>query len=113
MDKKQKMHVGYRSHSDLRALDAHLDTQSFTYPGWKSDLKQAEDYHIDYPILFVGKLAIMEKKQKMHVGDRSHSDLRALDAHLNTQSFTYPGWKDDVKQAEDSHSCLKRPRQTK
>jgi hypothetical protein len=57
-------------------LDKHLDNQSFTYPGWQNDAKDAEDKHIMFPILFAGKLAAMKKEQKMHVGDRSHSDLR-------------------------------------
>ena len=31
----------------------------------------------------------MIKKQKVHVGDRSHLQLRSLDA----QGFSYPGWQ--------------------
>jgi hypothetical protein len=98
MKKKQTIHHGDRSHSQLRALDA----ATFTYTDWREDFKEAEKYHIHNPSLFDNRLSTMKNKQKLHEGDRSHPQLKALDA----VNFTYPGWRKDFKEAEKYHILL-------
>eukprot|EP00961_Rhodomonas_salina_P063623 855141-Rhodomonas_salina.1 len=86
-----------RSHPQLRALDA-LVSSGLTYPGWEADVKKAEEYHVKRSG-FDGFLTGMKNHQAMHAGDRSHPQLRALDA-LTASGLTYPGWEADVKKAE-------------
>jgi hypothetical protein len=101
--KKQEMHSGDRSHANLRALDALVASGVFTYAGWQDDVKSAEMYHCEFPILVDRKMQAMRKKQEMHSGDRSDANLRALDALVASGVFTYTGWQDDVKSAEIYH----------
>ena len=60
----------------------------------RQDVAKAERYHTEFPTLVNGHLTAMRKKQTMHGGDRSHTQLRALDALVPTLS--YPGWQQDV-----------------
>jgi len=90
-----------RSHEQLRALDA-LVALGLSYPGWEADVEEAERYHVECPSLFDQFLAQMTKRQSMQQGDRSHEQLRALDA-LVASGLTYPGWEADVKEAETNH----------
>jgi hypothetical protein len=101
--KKLEMHSGDRSHANLRALDALVASGVFTYAGWQDDVKSAEMYHCEFPILVDRKMQAMRKKQEMHSGDRSDANLRALDALVASGVFTYTGWQDDVKSAEMYH----------
>jgi uncharacterized protein YgfB (UPF0149 family) len=59
-------------------------------------------YHCDIPVLVDGKMQEMRTKQKMHSGDRSDANLRALDALL-ASGLTYAGWQNDVKEVEKHH----------
>jgi len=65
-------------------------------------VKEAETTHVNYPTSFDRFLAEMQKKQALQQGDRSHEQLRALDA-LVASGLTYPGWEADVKEAETTH----------
>jgi len=95
MRKKQEMHNGNRSHPNLQALDAlHL-----TYPGWQNDRAKAEWTHCEYPLLFASDLERMEHKKQLHDGNRTHANIRALDA----LQLTYPGWQLDKERAEKAH----------
>ena len=60
-------------------------------------------YHCEFPSLVDGKVHEMRKKQEMYSGDRSHANLRALDALVALGAFTYAGWRDDVNDAERCH----------
>ena len=99
--KRQKMHTGVRSHEQLRALDA-LISSGLTYDGWQDDVGEAEHKHVKWPVLFEGFLTGMCNKQKMHAGDRSDVQLRALDA-LKATGLSYDGWQADVHEAEEKH----------
>merc|ERR1711862_611849 len=52
---KQKIFVGDRNHARLKALDDLI----LTYPGWEKDKTKAEEFHVRFPELFVGKLTGM------------------------------------------------------
>lgn len=95
MRSKQKVHDGGRNHSNPCSLDAVV----WTYPGWEKDKADAEHTHYNWPILVPDKLESMQKKQRVHDGDRSHPNLVALDAI----EWTYPGWHEDKANAEDKH----------
>ena len=53
---------------------------------------------MQWPVLFGDFLDGMRRKQKMHTGDRSNEQLRALDA-LISSGLTYDGWQADVREA--------------
>lgn len=93
---KQNIFDGNRTHPRL----VTLDSLRLHYPGWKNDCDKAQEYHVCFPELFEGKISGMIEKQKMHDGDRSHSNLVALDA----LKLTYPGHEEDVREAEDIHT---------
>jgi hypothetical protein len=90
-----------RSDANLRALDALVASGVLTYAGWRVDVKDAEMCHCKLPNLD-RKLQAMRTKQKMHSGDRSHANLRDLDALL-ASGLTYAGWQNDVKEVEECH----------
>lgn len=96
MEKKQKLHVGDCSHPAL----VSLDRLRLTCPGWQTDKADAERTHTRWPCLFDDSLSVMRKRQKIHIGDRSHPQLVALDA----TEWTYPGWQADKTEAENSHT---------
>eukprot|EP00961_Rhodomonas_salina_P203259 2742579-Rhodomonas_salina.1 len=98
--KKQGMQAD-RSHAQLRALD-ELVASGLSYAGWQADLKEAESYHVQYSASFDRLFGEMKKKLSMQIGDRSHEQLRALDA-LVACGLTYAGWQADVKEAETNH----------
>jgi hypothetical protein len=94
------IHAGDRSQSQLRALDA----VTFNYEGWREDFKNDENFHIhQQQASFDSILSRMKKKQKLHDGDRFHSQLRALDG----VTFNYEGWQEDFKKAEQ-HLIMKQ-----
>jgi hypothetical protein len=96
--------MAYAAASELRALDAldRLVATGLTYPGWQADVRKAEEYHVEYPNLMDGHMLGMRHHQALHTGDRTHSQLRALDA-LIASGLTYPGWEADVGKAEEVH----------
>ena len=99
VDQKPKPNVTMtargRAHPNLKELDA----VTWSYNNWKTDTKEAENYHFNAPSKFPDKLAAMKRKQKIHNGDRSHANLAALDA----VAWTYYGWQGDKTIAEDFH----------
>jgi hypothetical protein len=102
MREKQALHVGDRSHPQLQALD-NLKRAGLTYAGWEADACKAEDYHVrNRTTLFDYEVEKMRKMQALHVGDRSHPQLQALDS-LKIAGLTYDGWEADARKAEDYH----------
>jgi hypothetical protein len=99
--KKQQIHMGDRSHPQLQVLD-NLIRVGLTYIGWRFDVREAEEKHVKYPSLFDGHVEGMRKKQALHMGDRSHPQLQALDS-MKRSGLTYEGWESDVRMAEDYH----------
>lgn len=99
MQNKQNSLLGDRSHPDLVKLDALAKTT--TYPGWQVDFKNAENTHFSYTIGlgFDHLVHILVEKERVHLGDRSHTRLAKLDA----LTLSYPGWQEDVKMAETVH----------
>jgi hypothetical protein len=98
---KQQLFQGDRSHPNLQKLDALQPTKS-TYPGWNEDFTAAEKDHQNRE-RFNHKLFILEERQRMYLGDRSHPRLLELDSY----SFSYPGWEEDIRLAEDIHLRMK------
>jgi uncharacterized membrane protein YecN with MAPEG domain len=90
MRKKQKIHLGDRSHPQLQTID-RLKRAGLTYTGWEKDVRWAEGYHVKYPILFDDHVLAMRKKQKIHLGDRSHPQLQTID-RMKREGLTYTGW---------------------
>jgi hypothetical protein len=68
-----------------------------TYIHWQDDVREAESLHVDWPNLFDNFLERIRKKQQLHVDDRSHPQVRALDS-LSGSRLT-----NNVSQ-EDQHS---------
>lgn len=98
--------VPSRSHPHLQALDDLIASGTLTYDGWEDDVREAEDHHLNYPNLFGDYVEGMRLKQALHVGDRSHPQLQALD-NMKRAGLTYIGWEADVLKAEDYH--VRRP----
>ena len=101
MRKKQKIHLGDRSHPQLQTID-RMKREGLTYTGWRADISKLEDYHVNYPFLFDDHVLVMRKKQKIHLGDRSHPQLQTID-RLKRAGLTYNGWEKDVRRAEGYH----------
>lgn len=82
-------------------LGPWLADESFTYKEWEEDYKAAEDASKESTVSFQFRNAIhrLHEKQRVQDGDRSHPRLVALDQ----LSLTYPGWEDDVRNAERAH----------
>ena len=95
---KQRIFDGDRNHPRLKSLDSLI----LTYPGWQKDKAKAEEFHVRFPELFIGKLSGMTQKQKMFDGDRSHDNLQRLDSLI----LTYPGWQQDFNKAEEAHTHM-------
>jgi hypothetical protein len=96
VNETEKMSKGDRSHPNLLRLDELA--KKLTYDGWRKDLKNAEKEHLRYRGLYfdyaVNKIS---RKQKIHDGDRSDTEVKFLDSlHL-----TYPGWKKHWEQVFD------------
>ena len=102
MRRKQTIHTGDRSHPQLRALD--VLAAGLTYEGWHADVTEAETVHARWPSLFDRELEAVRRRQTMHAGDRSHPQLRALDALLATGQLAYDGWRADVTRVEKNHA---------
>ena len=98
------MHGGDRARPQLRELDA-LAASELTYPSWPDDVSKAERMHVEFPVLFEASLETIRKKQKIHMGDREHEQLRALDA-LAASGLTYVSRKADVRRAETYHVAI-------
>ena len=94
MIRKQAMSEGDHSHENLR----FLDSLELLFPGWELDYEEAvKDHSRGYSIKH--HIFALFEKQRMFDGDRSHPRLLALDS----LGLTYPGWQDDVKEAEGMH----------
>jgi hypothetical protein len=92
---KQQLFQGDRSHPNLQKLDyLQLD-----YPGWEEDVIMAEQAHQRGGSGFDQELFVLEERQRVHYGDRSHSRLVELDSF----KFSYPEWEEDFKKAEGYH----------
>jgi|AntRauTorckE5430_2_1112549.scaffolds.fasta_scaffold05376_2 hypothetical protein len=95
MIRLQRVHDGKASHDGIDCL--HTNNNSFTYPRWKI-------YREEILILFLKfeddeakeLYGVMQLKQDMHDGKRSHWLLTNLDA----QSFTYGGWARHARSLE-------------
>eukprot|EP00588_Corethron_pennatum_P020549 CAMPEP_0194311376 /NCGR_PEP_ID=MMETSP0171-20130528/8316_1 /TAXON_ID=218684 /ORGANISM="Corethron pennatum, Strain L29A3" /LENGTH=436 /DNA_ID=CAMNT_0039065425 /DNA_START=122 /DNA_END=1432 /DNA_ORIENTATION=- len=97
MHKKQLRAEHDRSHPELAALDALV----LTFPGWEKGVDAAEAAHfqeIRWPN-FRCSMHMLRQKQCLHVGDRSHPRLVALDALV----YTYPDFEEDLRQAKRHH----------
>ena len=86
-----------RTHPQLRTLDS-LKASGLAYECWHADVREAEALHMRGSFQFDDFLDQMRRKQKMHTGDRSNEQLRALDA-LISSGLTYDGWQADVHEA--------------
>jgi hypothetical protein len=95
---KQQLLEGDRSQH--RALQK-LDSLKLNYPGWKEDFSTAAKNH-QSRWRFNQKLFALEERQRMYLGDRSHPKLIELDSC----SFSYSGWEEDIRQAEEIHLRL-------
>ena len=91
---KQQLFKGDRSHPNLQKLDF----LQLSYPRWNEDFTAAEKDHQNRAT-FNHKLFILKERQRMYLGVRSHPRLLELDSY----SFTYPGWEEDIRLAEDIH----------
>ena len=98
MKNKQDTVLHGRSHPDLVLLD-NLKT-TLSYPGWHSDFIDAENSRLSEYLTFNDCLFTLEEKQRMFEGNRSHRRLQKLDS----QSFSYPGWRADFKRAQEIHT---------
>ncbi len=85
---------------------------------WQDDVREAEHPHVNYPDIVNELLERNQKKQQLHVGDRSHPQVQALDS-LTGSGPTYNGWQDDVPKAEemahndfDNHLIMMRKKQS-
>ena len=91
MKKKQAIHTDRSSVAFLKTLDSY----TFTYDGWELDKEEAERLFVRSISLSAclqaatEKLEGMKNKQKLHQGDRSHPQLKALDS----LKCTYEGWE--------------------
>ena len=95
-------------------IDSWLVKDSFSYPGWVGDYEvaQREYESMTQSRQYVGgktgpsmefrkSVHKMNEKQRVFEGDRSHPRLVALDRLSDTLS--YPGWEEDVKNYEEAH----------
>ncbi|KAL7541493.1 hypothetical protein ACHAWF_006950 [Thalassiosira exigua] len=94
MKRKQAISEGDYSHKDLQ----YIQSLELSFPGWQKEVTKAfdqhrEGWHVEY---FRSSLP---ERQRMSEGDRSHPRLLALDS----MKLTYPGWEEDVKEAEKEH----------
>ena len=116
MKRKQSILV-----ADISSRDDHrwraLESHCFTYDGWQVDKAQAEQYYIVYSSnstttadsalveetsdCFTLKVQGMKHKQCLHEENRSHPDIRALDA----LTLSYPGWEADHAAALRRHTA--------
>jgi hypothetical protein len=89
---KQAVFDGDRSAPQLQQLDA----LTLTYPDWELDKAEAEKDHYEYPHLLDAAMERMERKQQIHLRDRSNPKLQALDS----MTWTYNKWQEDKSDAE-------------
>jgi len=74
---KQQIHDGDRSHPRLEELDA----LQLSYAGYEDDVIVALDQHLsNRSFNFQQKISGMKEKQKIYEGDRTHPNLKLLDA---------------------------------
>ena len=97
----QNMFIGNRSHPLLVQLDTLHGT--LTYDGWEDDFKAAEEEHLeDHGVLCPDSfIAGMQRKQALHVGDRSHGDIQIIDSLSDRVS--YLGWREDIEEFMRCH----------
>jgi hypothetical protein len=64
-------------------------------------VRRAEDE--EYAFNFTKHVAKIQKKQALHVGDRSHPQLQVIDKLAALGTITYDGWQGDMRRAEELH----------
>ncbi|KAL7553367.1 hypothetical protein ACHAWF_016651 [Thalassiosira exigua] len=94
MKRKQCMAVGDYSHENLM----FLQSLNLSFPGWIGEVETAVVDHKNGLDIDQYKFSLPER-QRIFEGNRSHPRLVALDS-LN---LTYPGWEEDVNEAEKLH----------
>ncbi|CAB9515242.1 expressed unknown protein [Seminavis robusta] len=104
-DEMKRKEQAFRDRTLVEELQ-YLERLPLDYPGWEYDKASAERLYLEYfcsssasdatTSLFHRKVQCMQTKQRLHDGDRSDPNIRALDA---TQ-FSYEGWQDDKQEAE-------------
>jgi hypothetical protein len=78
-----------------------LDSFSFSFPGWEEKLREAIQWHM-HGYSIKEEILEMAKRQRLYHGVRSHPRLEMLDS----MCFSYPGWEQDAKEAEATHSDM-------
>lgn len=98
---KQRVYDDYKAFKRLNALAA----VELSYPGHEFDKQVVEQWHLEHPsndetdMVFEDKLDGLRNKEKLYYGDRSHPNIRDLDA----LDLNYPGWEDDYQAAISAH----------
>jgi hypothetical protein len=87
-------------------IQDYVDGIDFNYAGWEDDYETAvtayaNNHQSATSAAFRNAVHRLTEKQRVHTGDRSHPRLVALEQLA--EALTYPGWQDDVEQAEQSH----------
>jgi Zinc finger, C3HC4 type (RING finger) len=84
--------------------------EDFSYPGWEQDYETAEQAFAETQAKngspnscteCLDAVHRLHEKQRVHDGDRSHPRLVSLDRLSLT--LGYPGWEEDVCNAEQAH----------
>lgn len=108
---KEALHVGDdTNHPGLEGAlsSTHLNAVValvLTYPGSEQDLQSAEEWTIknvsneENDRIFQDKLDGMRNKETLHVGDRTHPHIVAVDK----LEITYPRWEEDYQCAVSAH----------
>jgi hypothetical protein len=101
---KQDLHDGYRSHWRL----LKLDDLNLTYPGYKTDIKQVEDWHIANAdnrknnVIFHEVIEVMLDQQQLYLGwDHEQilnpfPDVDKIDAQINHYRHSRVVTKEEV-----------------
>jgi hypothetical protein len=98
---KQRVYDDYRAFTRLNELAA----LELRYPGHEFDKQTVEQWHLQHPsddetdMIFQDKLEGLRNKAKLFFGDRSHPNIRDLDA----LDLTYEGWEEDYQAAVTAH----------
>eukprot|EP00588_Corethron_pennatum_P004506 CAMPEP_0194293076 /NCGR_PEP_ID=MMETSP0169-20130528/47070_1 /TAXON_ID=218684 /ORGANISM="Corethron pennatum, Strain L29A3" /LENGTH=155 /DNA_ID=CAMNT_0039041455 /DNA_START=83 /DNA_END=547 /DNA_ORIENTATION=+ len=90
--RKQQLHEGDRSHSEIK----RIDDLNCTYRGWEIDRNKYEKNFCENisDLNVKGIYKSMKRKQALHLGDRSDPLLRKFDE----LKFIYPGRNSDIKE---------------
>ena len=98
MRRKQRLHEGDRSDVVLEVLDDVK--RGLAYESWEQDVRTVERDWIEGEDTedIREMLAKMQRKKRLHEGDRSDVVLQMLDGVK--QGLTYDGWEQDVDRVE-------------